>query len=96
MNKVKEVMKNLFVGIVFILIVLTLVLCCFSFISELNSVSESQYLIRAENHKYYTDSYTETENGISFIDAVTKQNVVIHGNAVIETRKKSGGEAPSL
>ena len=86
MNKIKEFMKNLFVGIVVILFILVLVLSFFSFISESNSIAKSQYLIRAENHKYYTDSYTEIENGISFTDARTKQNIVIYGNAVIETR----------
>lgn len=83
---IKEVFENIFTGIIAIVLILGLVLNCILLISNVNSTTESQYLIRAENHKYYTDSYKKTEDSICFTDVRTKQNIIVYGNAVIEER----------
>ena len=82
MNKVQEGLEILLTAV----IVIFGFAAAGSFISEVCSTAKSQYLIRAENHKYYADSYERTEDGICFTDTRTKQKVIVYGNAVIEER----------
>ena len=64
MSKIKEVFENAFAGIIAIVLILGLVLSGISFISGVTSTAKSKYLIRVENHKYYTDDYQSVKDCI--------------------------------
>ena len=88
MSKIKEVFENAFAGIIAIVLILGLLLSGISFISGVTSTAKSKYLIRVENHKYYTDDYQSVKDCIFFTDARTKKEVTICGcnNVIIEER----------
>lgn len=76
MGKIKEFFENSFTAIIITLIAFVLVVSSVSFISELNSISQSNYLIFIGNHKYYTYDYKIIEDNIFFVDVVTNRNVI--------------------